>query len=194
MNNSDAPFYLVVNDCTKQGSSKPWFKKSAVGQNKLNSLMRKMAEKAGLGPNVKNHSGRKTMIQASTNNDILATDIIQLSGHKNLQSVTNYSVVPEKQQVKMSHTLSELSTGRAHDVENSNLSQVSDCYTTTVHSASSVADYQQGQQAMSIFTSAVIHGGQFNISISSLNQSPPETEIKSAKRYKRLKVLDSDSE
>ena len=108
--------------------------------------------------------------------------------------MTNYSVIPEKQQVKMSHTLSKLSTGRAHDVEKSNLSQVSESSTTTVHSASSVADYQQGQQAMSIFTSAVIHGGQFNISISSLNQSPPETEIKSAKRYKRLKVLDSDSE
>ena len=114
MNDSDAPFYLAINNCTKQESSKPWFKKSAVGQNKLNSLMRKMAEKAGLGPNVTNHSGRKTMIQ----------DIIQLSRHKNLQSVTNYSVVPEKQQVKMSHTLSELSTGRSHVVEKSNLSQV----------------------------------------------------------------------
>ena len=52
--------------------------------------------------------------------------------------MTNYSVVPEKQQVKMSHTLSELSTGRAHDVEKSNLSQVSECSTTTVHSATSV--------------------------------------------------------
>ena len=96
--------------------------------------MRKMAEKAGLGPNVTNHNGRKTMIQTLTNNDIPATDIIQLSGHKNLQSVTNYSVVPEKQQVKMSHTLSELSTGRSHVVEKSNLSQVSECFSTTVHS------------------------------------------------------------
>jgi len=130
--------------------------------------------------------------------DIPANDIIQLSGHKNLQSVTNYSVVPVKQQVKMSHTLSELSTGRARDVEKSNLSHVSECSTTTVHSASSAADYHQAQQAMSIFTCAVIHGGQFNIPISSLIQSPtlatPETEIKSTKRYKRLKVLDSDSE
>ena len=63
---------------------------------------------------------------------------------------------------------------------------------------SSAADYQQGQRAISIFTGAVVHGGQFNISISSLNQSPtfatPETENKSTKRYKRLKVLVSDSE
>ena len=91
----------------------------------------------------------------------------------------------------MSHTLIELSTGRAHDVEKSNFSQVSECSTTTVHSACSATDYQQGQQAMSIFTGAVIHGGQFNIFIISCrNQSPtlatPETEIKSTKRYKRL--------
>ena len=186
MNDSDAPFYLAVNNCTKQESSKPWFKTSAVGQHKRNSLTRKIAEKAGLEPNVKNHSGRKTMIQALTNNNIPATDIIQLSGHKNLQSVTNYSVVPEKQQINMSHTLSELSTGRAHDAEK--FPQVSECSTTTVRSAGSAADYQQGQQAMSIFTGAVIHGGQFNIFIiSSLSQSPtlatPETEIKSTKRY-----------
>ena len=131
MNDSDAPpFYLAVNNCTKQESSKPSFKTSAVGQrHNLISLTRKMAEKAGLAPNVKNHSGRKTIIQALTtaltNNNIPATDIIQLSGHKNLQSVTNYSVVPEKQQIKMSYTLSELSTARAHDVEKSNFSQVS---------------------------------------------------------------------
>ena len=31
-----------------------------------NSLMRKIVEKAGLGPNVKSHSGRKIMIQALT--------------------------------------------------------------------------------------------------------------------------------
>ena len=70
-----------------------------------------MAEKAALGPTVKNHSGGKTMIQTITNNEIPATDIIQLSRHKNLQSVTNYSIVLEKQQAKISRTLSDLSTG-----------------------------------------------------------------------------------
>jgi len=52
------------------------------------------------------------------------------------------------------------------------LSTVSaECSTTTVHSAGLASDYQQGQQTMSIFTSPVIYGGQFNISISRLNQS-----------------------
>jgi len=42
MNDSYDPFYLAVNNCTKQESSKPWFQTSAVGENKLNSLMRKI--------------------------------------------------------------------------------------------------------------------------------------------------------
>ena len=155
-----------------------------------------MSEKAGLGPNVKNHSGRKTMIQTLTNNDIQATDIIQLSGHKNLQSVTNYSVVSEtSQQAKMSRTLSELTTGR---IEKTNSSQA-EAFSTELHSANSASDYQHSQQAMSLFSGAVIHGGQFSISINSLNQSPKlaiqESKVESSpKRYKRLKVLDSDSD
>ena len=42
--------------------------------------MKTMAQKAGLGPNFKNHSGRKTMIQTLVNNDVPPTDIMQLSG------------------------------------------------------------------------------------------------------------------
>ena len=80
----------------------------------------KNGRKSRLGPNVKNHSGRKTMIQTLTNNNIPATDIIQLLGHKNLQSVTNYSVVSEKQQVKMSRTLSQLMSENVHTLENQN--------------------------------------------------------------------------
>ena len=66
------------------------------------------------------------MIQTLTNNDIPAADIIQMSGHKNLQSVTNYSVVSEKQQVKMSRTLSELMSGNVHSLEKTNSSQVAE--------------------------------------------------------------------
>ena len=78
MYHDNAPFYLAVNTCKNHDYSKPWFKKSAVGLNQLNSFLKTMAEKAGLEPNVKNHSGRKTMIQTLTNNEIPTTDIIQL--------------------------------------------------------------------------------------------------------------------
>ena len=67
----------------------------------------------------------------------------------------------KKKQVKISHTLSELSTGRATDVGKLNLFQVFEC--PSFHSASSAADYQHGQQAMSLFTGAVVHGSQFSL-------------------------------
>ena len=65
--------------------------------------MKTMAEKASLGSSLTNHSGRKTMMQTLTNNNIPPTDIIQLSGHKNLQGVANYAVVSENQQIRTEH-------------------------------------------------------------------------------------------
>ena len=106
MNGDEAPFYLATNTGFSK-NEKPWFKRAPVGQNKLNGIMKTMAEKASLGSNLTNHSGQKTMnMQTLTNNNIPPTDIIQLSGHKNLQSVTNYAVVSETQQLNMSRTLS----------------------------------------------------------------------------------------
>jgi len=97
MKTDDAPFYLAVNN-VKSGPGKPWFKKAPVGVNKLNSLMKTMAQKAGHGPNFKNHR-RKTTIQTLVNNDVPPTDIMQLSGHKNVQSIISYSTVSQKQQL-----------------------------------------------------------------------------------------------
>ena len=81
----------VIN--VKSGFGKPWFKKAPVGVNKHNTLMKTMAQKAELGPNFKNHSGRKTMIQTLANNDVPPTDFMQLPGVKNVQSITSYSTV-----------------------------------------------------------------------------------------------------
>ena len=91
------------------------------------------------------------MIQTITNNEIPATDIIQLSGHKNLQSVTNYSLVSEKQQAKTSRTLSDLSRGTGSTNKTSS-SQHDENSATAV-----LSNGQQSQQAMSLFTGAVIH-------------------------------------
>ena len=41
----------------------------------------------------------------SGNNDVPQTDIMQLSRYKNVQSITSYSTVSQKQQLNMSHTL-----------------------------------------------------------------------------------------
>lgn len=104
----DAPFYLTVNNTLKGDSlaRKSWFKSGAVGVNKLNSLMKTMLQKAAIeNERLENHSGRKTMIQMLSEHDIPSKQIAQLSGHKNLKSVENYSTVSTfstKQQMHMS--------------------------------------------------------------------------------------------
>ena len=45
------------------------------------------------------------MIQTLVDNDMPPTDIMQLPGHKNIQRITSYSAVSQKQHLNMSHTL-----------------------------------------------------------------------------------------
>ena len=59
MNKPDAPCYLGVNHTTKN-SDKSWFKASAMGVNKCNSLMKRVTERASLdSSHLINHGTRK---------------------------------------------------------------------------------------------------------------------------------------
>ena len=96
MNYDDALFYLSVNNfkATDSAETKAWFKSSAVGASKLNSLLKSMAEKAEIeNSRLRNHSGRKAMVQRLNESDVPPTHIAQLSSHKNLKSIQNYSIV-----------------------------------------------------------------------------------------------------
>ena len=111
MNEDDSPFYLAVNNNLKAGSlqTKDWFKAGPIGRNKLNSLMKTVAQKTGINnERLRNHSNRKAVIQALSENDIPPTHIAQLSGHKNLKSIEDYSKVSTKQQMQMSKVLSSV--------------------------------------------------------------------------------------
>ena len=174
MKTDDAPFYLAVNN-VKSGSGKPWFKKAPVGVN--NTLMKRMIQKAGLGQNFKNHSGRKTMIQTLVNNDLPPTDIMQLSGHKNVQSITSYSTVSQKQQLNMSHTLTGLSSGEIAPQSGSSIPEkrkheFDELTYPTFRPTFSQQSKQAAQQPLSLFPGAVISGGHISMVINTLNQLP----------------------
>ena len=54
-----------------------------------------------------NHSGRKTLVQKlHEHSGVPSNQIIQITGHKNLQSVNNYSSLREKQMESISRILS----------------------------------------------------------------------------------------
>lgn len=67
------------------------------GKGKLSGLVKKMAADASLDPNrrLTNHSARKYLVKKLRDSGIPPTDIMQISGHKNIQSVMNYSSVSE---------------------------------------------------------------------------------------------------
>ena len=66
--------------------------------------MKTMAEKAGLdAKNLTNHSGRERMIQKLNDEGVPPNHIMQIYGHKNVQSLNNYSTLSERQQNKKKH-------------------------------------------------------------------------------------------
>ena len=82
-----------------------------MGQNKLNSLMKTTVEKGGLSSErLTNHSTRKCTIQKLNDSDIPPSHIMQLSGHRNVQSINNYSHISQQKQKNMSRILSATST------------------------------------------------------------------------------------
>ncbi|XP_019616227.1 PREDICTED: LOW QUALITY PROTEIN: uncharacterized protein KIAA1958-like [Branchiostoma belcheri] len=97
-----APFYLGINQARKC-DAEVWFINSPMGKNKIGNIMSTMAGKGGLSGRKVNHSARKTMaVQTLVAADLPPTRIVQLSGHKNLQSVNSYSCATEEQQKEMS--------------------------------------------------------------------------------------------
>ena len=95
----DSSFYLSVNyfkpETHASVEGKNWFKAQPMGVNKLNNIMKYTTCAAGI-PGKTNHSGRKTLGQKLQDNGVPPNQIIQITGHKNLQSVNNYSSLRKK--------------------------------------------------------------------------------------------------
>lgn len=127
-----------------------------MGSNKLiNTLMKTIASKANLNnKRLTNHSACKHMIQKLNNHEIPPTHIMQLSGHRNVQSITNYSSLNPNQQKNMSGILSRTSQTQM----------------TTSTVANNVAS--TSKTPMNFFEGAAISGGYISISINTLTTSP----------------------
>ena len=131
---------------------------------------------------------------------------MQLSGHKNVQSITSYSTVLQKQQLNVSHTLTGLSSGEIAPQSGSSIPEkrkheFDELTYPTFRPTFSQQSKQAAQQPLSLFSGAVISGGHIingghSVAINTLNQSPTLSvrEENPSKTYKRIKPLDSDSD
>ena len=74
-----------------------------------------MKQKAGLDTNKRltNHSARTYLVQKLKDNNVEDTDIMQISGHKSVQSVRNYSAISEEKYKRISNVLAGADSGNS---------------------------------------------------------------------------------
>ena len=154
---ADSPFYLAVNyfeterELKSEGSK--WFKSQPIEVNKLISLMKEMTEMAGISVKT-NHSGRETLVQKLQDNDVSPNQIVQITGHKNLQSINNYSSLRERQMEKILKILSS-------SLSTTNAVPPAVVYFTEAYSSTSAAE----NTLQTMFQGNYITGGVFNINL-----------------------------
>ena len=107
--NPDSPFFLAVNHQRKSDDN-VWYKTTAFGKNLIGKFLTTAAKEAGLGKEgdkkIANHSVRKTSISELLDADIPENYVMQLSGHKNIQSLSSYKSASLSHPRLMSDTLS----------------------------------------------------------------------------------------
>ena len=117
MMDSDSPFYVACRTVQLHDPEKEiWFINQRVGQKKLGKMMKMMQTEGKLNPakRLTNHSARKHLVQKLRDSDVAPTDIMQISGHKNIQSVMTYSKMSDKQHRLCSDILSNSTTSKIH--------------------------------------------------------------------------------
>ena len=85
----ESRFYLGINP--KAAASDCWYLPRPMVKNKLGTIAKKMSVKAGFSARHVNHSGRKTCVSKLLNANVPPTDVMQLTGHKNVAPLNAYS-------------------------------------------------------------------------------------------------------
>ena len=174
---------------------KNWFKAQPMGVNKLNNIMKDMTQAAGISGKT-NHSGRKTLVQKLQDSGVPPNQIIQITGHKNLQSINNYSSLREKQMESISRILSSTTKAATNvpQTENNLTAQPLADRIASMSTTSSTLGLNSFNEnrLQTMFHGNDIPGGVFNI-----NLAPAKNELKSPevdpKRKKRRLIIESDS-
>lgn len=167
----DHPFYLATNTVIRNPSKEQtWFLRGPVGKNKLNNLMKTMAEKAGLtelqqGKKITNTSVRKTLCQKLLEANVPDTQAIHITGHKNAASLNNYRRLNNQQQANLSNMLAnkppELPVTSTSQITAENPS-----WSLSQTTCSNVRNQAtKNKEQPQFFPHSTIYGGTFNITI-----------------------------
>ena len=107
MMDENPSFYLAINTEVPKAGQK-WFKASPLEVNSLRSIVKNMLAASQVQSDKKlvNHSTRKHLVQKLVDSNIPPNETVQITGHKNINSLNNYSVISDKRQQQISAVLS----------------------------------------------------------------------------------------
>lgn len=126
------PFYLAVID---HPSSDVWFKKSRMGQNTINNIMKTMKQNSPLATTsaerkLVNHSARKTTVRKMKAGGIPKSEIVNVTGHTHESGLDPYDSGNEEEQRNISLVI-DGKRQRLHGNESSNRSPLIEVATST---------------------------------------------------------------
>ena len=168
--------------------SQIWYKNQRLGINSLGKLLKGIGEKAGLNKekNVRNHSARKTMMNNLCEANVPSYRIIQLSGHKRVDSIEDYHKVAS---IKHQEEMSRILSSSRPSTSETNIDKIAVTQQQNESSVSSTTTAVLPQQTQLFGAHATITGGTFTMNLLTGNQSiSPQREFKRVRR-----IIDSDS-
>lgn len=99
-------FYLTPLSKKPSDTLKPWYSKTPVGRNRLNTMLKEMCREAEISGKFTNHSlrayGASTMFQANVPEKLIQ----QRTGHRSLEALRQYERTSESQLVDVSNVMS----------------------------------------------------------------------------------------
>ena len=98
---------LDNNDDEVPKAGRKWFKAAPLGLNSFRSMVKNMLAASQVHSHKKlvNHSTRKHLVQKLVDNNIPPNEIVQITGHKNVNSLNSYSAISDRRQQHISTVL-----------------------------------------------------------------------------------------
>ena len=101
-----------------------WYSKQHLGKNTLGKFMTEASQKCELSKIYKNHSIRVTGITVLIRMKFSPSEIMSVSGHKSVQSLSNYQHTQPKQKVQMGQVLYQSMTRTENEIHIPNKRQL----------------------------------------------------------------------
>lgn len=132
---ASGPFYLTpLPNVTPNNSV--WFKRQNLGVNSIDKIMKMMIADTpleGSSKRLTNHSARKTLVKKLRANNVERSSIINVTGHRNEQSLNDYDEGNENEQRQISNLISNAKAA------NKTTSPTTTSTTVTTHSQQQIS-------------------------------------------------------